>query len=469
MNTRNVFAGSVRHVLLVHVDQMRWDAAGFAGGQAITPNLDRLAINGKIFNNAHAQSPVCMPSRISMFAGKYPSALQIEQMGIPAPENLQTLPSVLRGSGFRTAIVGKLHFLPHANRDHSIPHPDFGFDHLEISEEPGVYNDAYLTWVANNHPSHLDRVSFGDSPAAKSWSQLFEGNSSSDNQGRKDYEDVYLTDNQDCSHSAWVGTRVSEIVQSIEGSGRSFTVASFFSPHSPYYVPENYWNLYDKVDIKPPVFEDSDRATDIENFPDTEHVKKLKKGYFASISEVDNQVGRILKAYEAKGLEKELLVVFTSDHGDWLGDYHLFSKGFPANDPVTRVPLVFSGAGVAVGISEQIVELVSVAPTVLSLCGVVKPSDMQALPLSTSLKDAQNPDSALAITEHAGWRSLRAHDYRYLSTQSGEEKLQLVSAGRDCGEVLNEDNHPAMFLRARKDLIKKMIAVSRIVPKQWPY
>ena len=154
------------HILLIHVDQMRWDAPGYAGGQALTPNLDRLAERGVVFNNAHAQSPVCMPSRISMFSGRYPSALQIEEMGIPAPEGLQTLPSVLKGNGFTTGIVGKLHFVPHANRDHTLPHPSYGFERLEISEEPGAYEDAYLAWVKTYFPHKTQDVSFGTPPAA---------------------------------------------------------------------------------------------------------------------------------------------------------------------------------------------------------------------------------------------------------------------------------------------------------------
>lgn len=457
-----------KHILLVHVDQMRWDAPGYAGGQALTPNLDQLAERGVVFNNAHAQSPVCMPSRISMFSGRYPSALQIEEMGIPAPEQLRTLPSILKGNGFTTGIVGKLHFVPHANRDHTIPHPSYGFERLEISEEPGAYEDAYLAWVKTYFPHKTQDVSFGTPPAAVAWRAAFESNESSDSP-RHDYADVYLTDNEECSHSAWVGTRTVESVRELSHSGKSFLVASFFSPHSPYFVPKTYWNLYEGVEIKEPYLTKVERSTEAADWPTLEHTKKLKRGYFAQISEVDFQIGRILEAYEEEGLTEDLLVVFTSDHGEWAGDNLRFSKGFPADDPVTRVPLIFSGTGVGTARTiEDVVELVSVAPTILALSGAATPSDMQGLDLLSNDFPDNHVDKN-AITESFGWRSLRSSNFRYMISTCGDERLQMVHNDRDWGQVLDVDSEPDAFLSARKELVLKMLRATQRVPRDWPY
>ena len=158
------------NVLLIYTDQLRADAIGCAtrgpmAGEAFTPNIDRLAARGVRFDDCFVQHPQCMPSRLSMLTGRYPSSLGITQMGVPVPEDAETLPRIVGRFGYRTANVGKLHFLPHANRDHRLPHPPYGFDHAEISDEPGVYDDAYRAWVARHHPDQLRARLAGRAPA----------------------------------------------------------------------------------------------------------------------------------------------------------------------------------------------------------------------------------------------------------------------------------------------------------------
>ena len=112
------------NILILYTDQQRWDALGANGNQEIiTPHLDALASDGVNFTRHFVQNPVCMPSRISMLSGRYPSSLGITHMGVPVPEDFVTLPHILKQYGYRTANIGKLHFLPHANRDHRLPHP----------------------------------------------------------------------------------------------------------------------------------------------------------------------------------------------------------------------------------------------------------------------------------------------------------------------------------------------------------
>ncbi|MCB0091428.1 MAG: sulfatase-like hydrolase/transferase, partial [Caldilineaceae bacterium] len=97
-------------------------------------NLDRLAAQSVNFDHYFVQNPVCMPSRASFMSGQYPSTLGITHMGVPLPQETITLPRLLRNYGYHSSNIGKLHFLPHANRDHRLPHPDYGFDELEISD-----------------------------------------------------------------------------------------------------------------------------------------------------------------------------------------------------------------------------------------------------------------------------------------------------------------------------------------------
>ena len=119
------------NILILYTDQQRWDALGVNGNADIqTPNLDRLAREGINCDHYFVQNPVCMPSRASFLTGLYPSTLGITHMGVPVPTDTITLPQLLKPYGYRTANIGKLHFLPHANRDHRLLHPPYGFDHL---------------------------------------------------------------------------------------------------------------------------------------------------------------------------------------------------------------------------------------------------------------------------------------------------------------------------------------------------
>jgi hypothetical protein len=136
------------NILLIYTDQQRYDALGANGNREIlTPHLDALAAQGVSFERCFVQHPLCMPSRASMLTGQYPATLGITHMGVPLPESTVTLPRLLCAAGYATANIGKLHFLPHANRDHSARHPAYGFDVLQISDEPGVYPDAYRAWA----------------------------------------------------------------------------------------------------------------------------------------------------------------------------------------------------------------------------------------------------------------------------------------------------------------------------------
>ena len=107
------------NILLITTDQQRFDALGCNGNPDIsTPNLDRLAAQGVNCERYYVQNPVCMPSRVSFLTGQYPGTLGITHMGVPVPPDTVTLPRLLKNYGYRSANLGKLHFLPHANRDH---------------------------------------------------------------------------------------------------------------------------------------------------------------------------------------------------------------------------------------------------------------------------------------------------------------------------------------------------------------
>ena len=247
------------NILILYTDQQRWDTLGANGNREIlTPNLDALAKSGVNFSHHFVQNPVCMPSRISMLSGRYPSSLGITHMGVPVPQETMTLPRLLKRYGYRSANIGKLHFLPHANRDHRLPHPDYGFDHLEIADEPGVYEDAYRAWARQRAPEQMDSISAGIPPATRTWYRTMGIDDAvahrGDPEGRFDFDGgIPFAADDGLTHSAFVAEQTIEYIRQ-QGSQPFLCIAGFYSPHAPWMAPQKYLDLYDPEDLSVPEF-----------------------------------------------------------------------------------------------------------------------------------------------------------------------------------------------------------------------
>ena len=400
------------NILILYTDQQRWDALGANGNQdIITPNLDKLAASGVNFTRHFVQSPVCMPSRISMLSGRYPSSLGITSMGVPVPEDVVTLPHILKQYGYRTANIGKLHFLPHANRDHRLPHPAYGFDHLEIADEPGVYEDAYRAWARRKAPEQMDGISAGIPPAARVWQRVMGIDDGvahrGDPDGRRDFDRaIPFAADDGLTHSAFVGERTMAFIEQ-SGDAPFLCIAGFYSPHAPWMTPQKYLDLYDAEKLSLPDFPARINAqrpqAPEEPFSDAQ-LRRARQGYYAMISEVDHYVGEILDRLEACGKRNDTIVVFTSDHGEWLGEHLRYGKGYPADDAVSRVPLIISAPeGERDRTYSGVVEAVDIVPTLLELAAIQIPPFLQG-------------ESLAGVVEGRGARHkiLRAHRRRWL-------------------------------------------------------
>ncbi|WP_175442262.1 sulfatase [Humibacillus sp. DSM 29435] len=462
-------------VLLVYTDQWRWDALGCAGWPVLTPNLDRLAADGVRFSRAVVQSPVCMPSRVSMLTGRLPSDLRITRMGIPVPPDTRTIADLLGHRGWHTATIGKLHFLPHANRDHAQPHPSYGFDTLVISDEPGVYEDDYRAWLRRIAPEALDQLPTELPPAAAVWQNTL-GHVSDDAQattGRDDFADAHVfAADESLTHSAWVATRTIDHLQSLPPGQRAFTIASFFSPHAPYRVPQRFYDLYDRSTLPLSVLAPLERSQAAAAGLTEERLRAIRHGYFAACSEVDFHVGRILRELDRLGRAENTLVVFLADHGEWLGDHARLAKGFPADDPVSRVPLIVRWPGHTIGghVVEAVVEALDIVPTLLEACGVPAPPELQGDSLVPMLRGARLDRPEVAITEHDDWTSIRSATHHYLVTAGGDEMLWDLSA--DPGEyedVAAEAAQAGELARHRGLLLARLLRARRTLPRTWPY
>ncbi|MCH8295683.1 sulfatase-like hydrolase/transferase [Candidatus Poribacteria bacterium] len=462
------------NILILYTDQQRWDALGVNGNPDIqTPHLDTLARAGANFDRHFVQNPVCMPSRVSFLTGQYPSTLGITHMGVPVPEDIITLPRMLRNYGYTSANIGKLHFLPHANRDHRKIHPDYGFDHLEISDEPGCYEDAYRAWVRRVAPDQLENVSLGLPPATETWQRMMRIQD-----GIKHPEERFpknalaFRGKSDVTHTAFVAEQTIEFIRQ-QRDKPFLCISGFYSPHSPWVAPQEFIDLYHPATLSLPEFPPEVDARRSDTLCSDEELRSARQGYYAMISEVDHHVGRILGCLDDLGLTEDTIVVFTSDHGEWLGEHLRYGKGYPGPDCVSRVPLLIrwpAGIDSSGQRISRIVEAVDVVPTLLECASIQLPSHIQGHSLLATISGKDDKTKDASLMEMRGWKALRTEGYRYVCEANGKESLYDLTT--DPGEYHNVAADPAyasIVAEHRQRLLFRLIEIERPIPRVWTY
>jgi arylsulfatase A-like enzyme len=449
-------------VLWIWTDQQRWDALGAAGyPHVITPNLDALAASGAIFTRAYCNNPVCMPSRMSALSGRYPSTLGVEVNGIEMPDDVPCLQHVLGERGYTSANLGKLHFLNHSDRDHTAPHPPYGFDEPVISDEPGCYEDAYIAWVRDRAPDQVENCRCSTPPAWTGEPVV--------RQPRGTHQPYVFEGPEELTHSAFVADRTVDFLRRRGREGRFFAIAGFYAPHCPLNPPARFVEMYDPASLPAPLMNEPERER--YGLSDDEW-RNVRAHYYALVSHVDDQVGRILAGLDELGLRESTLVVFTSDHGEHLGDHGLIQKGPPGLDSCARVPLVISSPGrIPAGqVRNEIVELVDLAPTVLELCGVEAPDFLQGRSLGPLLTGGEYSPRSSAYMEwknpfESSWRTVRTERFKYCFSGGGEERLfDLAEDPGELRDLAGEERCAAALADCRRELISRMLAAQNQYP-----
>jgi len=358
------------NVLLFMVDQMRFDAMRCAGNSHIqTPGLDRLAEEGVLYSRGYSPVPVCIPARHSMLNGHRCATHKRHGNVVPNPEpQLETLPQLLGLAGYRTQAIGKMHFRP--VRRH------YGFHRMELMEEIPDFrkDDEYLMYLKENGYGHIRQVHgvrnlFYHHPQTSVIPEEHHG-------------------------STWVADRTIDFLCNNRDKS-FFCFSSWIAPHPPWNPPEPFASMYDPEDMPLPVGWDRDPETlppwiRYSNFADVkdaspEMLQRIKALYYGSISLIDKGVQRILRALDELGIADDTLVIFTSDHGEMLGDKRGFQKGKPY-DAASRVPFImrFPGRIEPGQVSDELVSLLDIMPTVLDVADVEYPG-CQPLPGSSLL------------------------------------------------------------------------------------
>ena len=197
-------------------------------------------------------------------------------------------------------------------------------------------------------------------------------------------------------------------------------------------------------------------------------------GYYAMISEVDHWVGQVLTALEEAGHAEGTIVAFTSDHGEFLGDFGMWGKSFPGPDCVSRVPLIVSAPGGTSGVCDALVEAVDLVPTFFDLCGVTPPPDLDGRSLRPALFDAEGSRGREEVLMEGSlrlpaWRSIRTRTHRYLLDAEGREWLYDLEQPLGEHRDVAAEADPALLAGLRHRLATRMISSFRGKTRVWPY
>lgn len=444
-------------------DQQRYDTLGCYGNSYIqTPNFDNIAKNGVIFKQHYIQGAACVPSRPSIFTGRYVSAhRQCKPRQLPKSELLFS--EYLRRLGYSTLGFGKFHFGPQKKKGHFEPvggvdldpqpkeFPWYGFDYVEVQEDTraGLYAE-YLKKHGFDRKEDLDSGEIGQ------W---------------KCYTSHYPEEHY---QTTWVTNRAIEHIKNHNKDKPLFLFVSYVDPHHPFHVPAPYDKMYNPKELPLPIRDLKELEnnplikrfyygregmaylmTDYPSFSDYDW-QKIKAYYYAKISLIDKNVGRLLGALKDKGFLKDTIVVFTVDHGEYLGDHWLLFKGVSNYDSIIRVPFILSypeklPSGLSI---DSLTQEVDIFPTLCEILRFPLPEGVQGKSLTPLIEDPQKEIYEEILVETSGL-TLRSKDWR-LTVRPGEwsELYNLQKDPNQFQNVYYEDK----YSKEKEKLMERLIA-----------
>ncbi|WP_135555826.1 sulfatase-like hydrolase/transferase [Paenibacillus cymbidii] len=457
------------NILLIMTDQQRCDSLGCYGSEFVrTPSLDRLAADGLLFTRAYCTNPVCTPSRVSLFTGMHVGSHGAWNIGTIAEDNGTFLSARLAEAGYDTRYVGKAHFSSWAaspqrslesfhddweRNFRRFPTPYYGFEHAELSMGHTSFGHFghYGLWL---------REKLGDKRPA----ELVRKAKSIHRFGAEAYDwDMPV----ELHNSSWVAERTVHALREAKAAGKPFLIAaSFQDPHHPHCLPASLGGTVDpsrvppplwsegELDDKPPHFKSAHEGEHAyptkapfrtgKEYPDAfsaveaEEAQLARAYYYAMVQLVDRCAGVILDELAGLGLVDNTIVVFTTDHGELLGDHGLWLKGPFHYEQLINVPLLLRWpAGLRrTGVCASLASLADLAPTLLEAAGQQVPGWIDGHSLMPLLRNEQP-----AVRQHAFIEYVDTVDDLRLKTVVTERYKLTVYHRREYGELydLRED------------------------------
>ena len=397
------------NILLITSDQQQMDTLGILNPEIKTPNLDRLAKEGACYTRTYCPNPTCTPTRASLITGQYPSQHGAWTLGMKLPESALTLGDVLRENGYTSALDGKAHFQPLASTEEfpsleaypilqdlefwkNFKDRFYGFDSVELARnhtDEAHVGQHYAIWM--------------EEKGLKDWRKYFR-----EPTGTKKSEDCAAWEiPEEFHYDAWIAERVNAKLEEYSQNNQPFFLwASFFDPHPDYIVPEPWFSMYPPEELSmpdssqmewdklPPHFKmTQDPEADFSEYresgygihgmgyhcQDINRLRKYKSAYYGMISMMDKYIGKILDKVDQLGMKEDTLIIFTSDHGHFIGEHGLCAKGPLMYEELLKAPFIIRGKGIKQGIYDTMQSLVDFAPSILDSLGINVPRVMTGI------------------------------------------------------------------------------------------
>lgn len=444
------------NVLFIMTDQQRGDCLGVNDNPAIeTPNLDWLASEGVNFSNAYTPSPSCVPARAALLTGMDPWNTGIlgmgagqKPMGVGFPH---TLPGELSVAGFHTQLVGKGHFYPQRALN--------GFHHTVLDEsgreeDPGFTSD-YKKWFDQHKDGDYGIIDHG-----VNWNSWM---------ARPYHAPEYL------HPTNWTVNESLDFLQKRDPSKPFFLMTSFARPHSPYDPPKYYFDMYRNKELPEPfsgdwnlIYGPEQKAFD----PDAwrggrseEETQRARAGYYGSITHIDHQIGRLLFYLRKTGQWDNTLIIFTSDHGDMLGDHSLWRKTY-AYEGSAKIPLIIKLPKTMErkrNIVNQAVQLQDMMPTILDLLDLDIPSSVDGMSLKGLMQGDQELSRKYIHGEHSACYA-EAQEMQYLTDGkikyiwlprlNKEQLFDLQCDPQESNDLADHKEYQALLRKWRSRMVK---------------
>ena len=449
------------HILLIVTDQQRGDCLGLDGHPVLsTPNMDELGASGAFFRHGYSEVPSCIPARRILISGQ--NQVSTGMVGMQGSEEFKpphTVAGELTKAGYQTHLVGKLHQFPFRKR--------YGFESMVKSDGPlGEFNpekepDDYHTFLGRHGYLPSDAMAHGLDPngwVGRPWHLS---------------ERLHFTN--------WCVDESIDFLKRRDPTVPFFLKLSIFAPHPPLIPPQLYYDRYMQMDLPPAAIGD---WVDAEHTPGTgvegarvsasrvriapDALIRCRAAYYGLVNHIDDQLGCLFTAMRRMGLLNDTFILFTSDHGEMLGDHHMYRKTF-AYEASARVPFLarapqWMGCHAGQRLN-QVVGLQDVAPTLLDAAGAAIPSSMDGRSVLPLMRGEQPAWREFLHGEHSGcYRNEDGMHYltdgkeKYIwYSQTGQEQLfDLLDDPCECVDLARQAQNAQRVAPWRKRLVAQL-------------
>lgn len=473
------------NILLICTDQHRADMVGCYGNADVsTPAIDRLAAEGTLFERCYVPNPICAPTRAGILTGKFPNAHGLWANGVELPPGNPLLGRVLADAGYDTGLAGRLH-LSACGGDRTERRLDDGFRFFEWANSPGHRSpdSGYHRWVRENFPDLWREEVARDAATAPA--------------PRGGREVVGLCEDMpvEAHFSRWVSEKSIEFLREQSPQRPFFLIANFYEPHHPFFAPKEYRDRYAQRPVRSPIRpnEPGDGKPGLQDrlsagaamynagfaaLSEAE-IQDMIAAYYAMVSHVDDEIGRIITALDELGLTEDTLVIFTADHGEMLGDHGQLLKGPMFYEGAVRVPLILRLPG-RVPAGERcdgLVQSPDIFGTALSAAGLAAPASNVDL-VGMARGESDGRPWALTVYRNSGFpmdppvhaTMLREERYKLVVYHGDGDEGELYDLERDPQELTNlwpDPDHAGVRLRLMGLLLNALVATEdRTAPRE---